>query len=229
MSVDSSRNDQALGMTVHTMPSPEQISAGEGARTRVGRWKMLAVFLVCATPVIASYFTYYVVRPEGRRNFGTLVDPQRPLPDVTGFALDGQAVNLRALKGQWLLITVAGGACNAVCTRNLYLQRQLRESLGKEKDRLDRVWLINDDVPVADALRPALKDATVLRVPGAALAQWLAPQADHPLEAHLYLVDPLSNWMMRFPPELTAEVAPKVKSDLERLMRASASWDNAGR
>jgi len=229
MSSEISRHDQPLGMTVHTMPSPEQISAGEGSRTRVGRWKMLMVFLVCATPVIASYFTYYVVRPEGRRNFGALIDPQRPLPDLVGVALDGKEVNLRSLKGQWLLITVAGGACDAVCTSNLYLQRQLRESLGKEKDRLDRVWLVNDDAPVAEALRPALKDATVLRVSAAGLSAWLAAQQDQPLSAHMYLVDPLSNWMMRFPPALTAELAPKVKSDLERLMRASASWDNAGR
>jgi hypothetical protein len=35
--------------------------------------------------------------------------------------------------------------------------------------------------------------------------------------------------MMRFPANLTAEIAPKVKADLERLMRASASWDTAGR
>jgi hypothetical protein len=229
MSSEISRKDQPLGMTVHTMPSPEQISAGEGPRTRVGRWKMMMVFLVCAAPVIASYFTYYVVRPEGRRNFGTLIDPQRSLPDLVGIALDGKEVNLRALKGQWLLITVAGGACDAVCTSNLYLQRQLRESLGKEKDRLDRVWLVNDDAPVAEALRPALKDATVLRVGAAGLSAWLAAQPDQPLSAHLYLVDPLSNWMMRFPPVLTSELAPKVKSDLERLMRASASWDNAGR
>ena len=41
---------------------------------------MLLVLLVCAAPVIASYFTYYVVRPEGRRNYGELIEPQRPFP-----------------------------------------------------------------------------------------------------------------------------------------------------
>jgi hypothetical protein len=30
---------------------------------------------------------------------------------------------------------VAGGACDADCQKHLYLQRQLRESLGKDKDR----------------------------------------------------------------------------------------------
>jgi hypothetical protein len=230
MSSDSPRDDQPIGMTVYSMPTLEQISNGEdGGRTRVGRWKMLAVFLVCAAPVIASYFTYYVVRPEGRRNFGELIDPQRPLPEIAGTTLDGQSVNLRALKGQWLLITVAGGACDPLCTNNLYLQRQLRESLGKEKDRLDRVWLINDAGVVPDALKPALKDATVLAVPSVSLGKWLEPQAGKALDAHMYLVDPLGNWMMRFPANLTAEIAPKVKADLERLMRASASWDTAGR
>ena len=34
--------------------------------------------------MIASYFTYYVIRPEGRRNFGDLIDPQRPLPSAAG-------------------------------------------------------------------------------------------------------------------------------------------------
>lgn len=229
MPIDSPRNDQPIGMTVHTMPSPEQISAGEGGRTRVGRWKMLMVFLACATPVIASYFTYYVLRPEGRRNFGELIDPQRPLPDMTGTALDGKSVSLRALKGQWLLITVAGGACDAVCTANLYLQRQLREGLGREKDRLDRVWLVSDNAMVPDALRPALKDATVLTVPAAQLGSWLEPKAGSAIGAHLYLVDPLGNWMMRFPANMTADMTLKVKSDLERLMRASSFWDNAGR
>ncbi len=229
MSSDNPRDDQPLGMTVHAMPSPEQVSTGEGKRTRMGRLKMFMVFLVCAAPVAASYFTYYVVRPEGRRNFGDLIDPQRPLPDVRTVALNGDEVNLRALKGQWLLITVAGGACDATCTNNLYLQRQLRESLGKEKDRLDRVWLVNDTAPVADALKPAVKDATVLQVPAAQLATWLEPEPGQALGAHLYLVDPLGNWMMRFPADLTMEGAKKAKVDLERLMRASASWDNAGR
>ena len=52
-----------LSFTVHAMPTPD-LSA---RRTASGRLKMLMVLGVCAAPVIASYFTYYVVRPEGRR------------------------------------------------------------------------------------------------------------------------------------------------------------------
>jgi len=227
MSHPPSFDDQPLGLTVHSMPSPQDMAAPE--QTRMGRWKMLLVLLVCAAPVVASYLTYYVVRPEGRRNFGELIEPQRPLPDVVAQTLDGTPVNLRTLQDQWLLISVAGAQCDATCARHLYLQRQLREGLGKDKDRLDWVWLVDDTAPVPAEILPALKTATVLRVPTQALQAWLSAAQGAKLSEHLFLVDPLGNWMMRFPALLSAEQAPKVKRDLERLMRASESWDKAGR
>ncbi len=229
MHSDRPQDDEPLGLTVYSMPTAAQIAADPVARTRVGRWKMALVLLICAAPVVASYFTYYVVRPEGRRNYGDLIDPQRPLPDLTATTLDGRSVNLRTLKDQWLLVSVAGGACDAACANHLYFQRQLREGLGKDKDRMDRVWLVDDAAPVADSLQPGLRDATVLRVPREALAQWLSPQAGQQLEDHLYVVDPMGNWMMRFAPGVDLKSAPKIKKDLERLMRGSEAWDQAGR
>ena len=190
---------------------------------------MIAVLLVCVAPVVASYFTYYVIRPEGRRNFGELINPQKPLPDMVATALDGQRSSLPALKNQWLLISVGSGACAKDCQQRLYLQRQLRESLGKEKDRLDRVWLITDGEPVDDRLRGGLSDSTVLRVSAPELANWLQPSPGQALADHLYLVDPLGNWMMRFPANMDVAGAAKAKRDLDRLLRASSSWDKEGR
>lgn len=221
--------DQPLDLTVHSLPRPAEAAGADARRTRSGRLKMLLVMLVCAAPVIASYFTYYVVRPEGRRSFGELIEPQRGLPAIEATALDGQRMALPALKGQWLLVSVAGGACDSRCEEYLYLQRQLREALGKNKDRLDWVWLVDDAAPVREALRPALGQATVLRVDPQALAQWLAPAAGGKLSEHLYVVDPQGHWMMRFPPGLDRASSAKAKADLERLLRASASWDQAGR
>lgn len=214
---------------MHSLPTPDGVAQEDARRTATGRWKMLAVLLVCAAPVIASYFTYYVIRPEGRRNFGELIEPQRPMPALAATTPEGQAQSLAALRGQWLLVTVAGGACDTTCEQHLYLQRQLREALGKDKDRMDRVWLVNDAAPVPEALRTALAGATVLRVEPAALAQWLVPAAGQSPASHLYVVDPMGNFMLRFPAGLDREGAARAKRDLERLMRASASWDQAGR
>ena len=218
--------DEPLTLTVHSLPVPEQAGQFDAAKTWSGRWKMMALLLVCAAPVIASYFTYYVIRPEGRRNYGELIDPQRPIPTLSGVDLQGRAVPLPTLKDQWLLISVAPSACDAACEKHLFLQRQIREALGKEKDRLDWVWLRTDPSPLAEPLQQATAAATVLQIDPQALATWLEPAAGQQLRDHLYVVDPIGNWMMRFP----ADADPKkVKSDLDRLLRASAFWDKAGR
>ena len=220
---------ESLGMTVHSLSVPRPAASSPRIDRFGGRVKMLIVMLICAAPVIASYLTYYVIRPEGRRNFGQMIDPQQALPDLQALALDGKSQDLRELKGQWLLVSVASGACDESCEKHLYLQRQLLTSLGKERARFDWVWLVSDDQPVRSALLPALKEATVLRVPASAVANWLAPEAKRRLEDHLYVVDPLGNWMMRFPAKLDTTGAASAKRDMERLLRASASWDEPGR
>ena len=218
--------DEPLTLTVHSLPQPDQASADAAAGTRKGRWKMLGLMLVCATPVIASYLAYYVIRPEGRRNYGELIDPQRPLPTWTGVDTQGRTVPLTSLKDQWLLLSVADSACNEACVQHLYLQRQLRETLGREKDRLDWVWLRTGSAPVSEALQKATAAAHVLQVDAQAVASWLQPAPGHKIEDHLYVVDPLGNWMMRFPANLDPAQA---KRDLDRLLRASAFWDKEGR
>ncbi|MCD6662832.1 MAG: hypothetical protein LT082_05475 [Comamonas sp.] len=216
-------------MTVHSLPGTN--AASELPRSRRGRWQLWFMLLVCVAPVAASYFTYFVLRPHvGSLNYGELIEPQRPMP--TGqklVALDGSPTVLGDLSGQWLLLSVAGGACDATCRNNLYFQRQLRESLGENRERVDWVWLITDDAPLPAEIREGLAHATVRRIDAAALQAWLSPAAGHRLEEQLYLVDPHGNWMMRFPPNLTVASAEKVRKDLSRLLYASAGWDRPGR
>jgi hypothetical protein len=221
--------DSPLAMTVHDMPHPGDVVQADANRTRSGRWKMIVMMLICASPVIASYFTYYVIRPEGRRVYGELIQPQKDIPQVVAKNLQGQPVDLVSLKGQWLLVNVGPGACADRCQENLYFQRQLREILGREKDRLDRVWLITDDAPVAETLLPALNMAHVLRLDLATVQNWIQPSPGRQLQDHLYVIDPMGNFMMRFPANMDVASASKAKRDLERLLKASSSWDQAGR
>jgi hypothetical protein len=224
-----------LGLTVHSTPSVDNLARAAHSRNaepmrRTGRWKMLAVLLVCAAPVIASYFTYYVVRPEGRRNFGELIAQQAAIPEsLSARNMAGQEVPLSSLKGQWLLVSTGAAQCDAQCETHLYLQRQLREGLGREKDRLDWVWLITDGADPAPALQQALSQAQVLQVDEAQLQIWLQPAQGQQLSDHLYVVDPQGHWMLRFPAMLDKSNAGKAKRDLERLLRASSSWDQPGR
>jgi len=216
-----------LPLTVHSVPAHDL--EADRKRTTLGRAKMLLVLLMCAAPVIASYLTYFVIRPEGRTNYGTLITPSRSIFNVSLKTLDGQAFDAKQLKGQWLLISVGPSTCDQACDARLFTQRQLREMLGRERSRVDRLWLITDGQPPAPSLRASAETPpamTLLLADGAAVNAWLQAEPGQLLQDHLYVVDPMGEWMMRFP----AQPDPtRMKSDLSRLLRASNSWDNAGR
>lgn len=226
-------NPQPLALTVHSLQPPDLSDPAEAARRRTiaGRLRMLLVLAVCAAPVVASYLAYYVFQPQGRVNYGTLYEPPRAWPDGLALStLDGATVAPSTLDGQWLLVVVGPAACEAACEKRLFIQRQLREMLGRERDRLDKVWLVTDAAPLRPELRRALEappaPATLLRVSHEALARALPAEAGRALEDHLYLVDPRGQWVMRMP----AEPEPgRVRRDIDRLLRASSSWDRAGR
>jgi hypothetical protein len=215
-------------MTVHSLPLA--VVDERTRRTWRGRLQMALILLVCAAPVIASYLAVYVVRPDvGEAAYGDLIQPSVGLPAANGVDLQGRSVPLQVLKGQWLLLTVGASACDSACEQRLFLQRQLREMLGRERGRVDKVWLVTDDGPLAPALQQALMSGVpvqVLRVSKADVQAWLKSARGQALEEHLYLVDPMGEWMMRMP---IAPEPAKVKRDLDRLLRASASWDKPGR
>lgn len=216
---------EPLSFAVHSLPDPR------AAAQRAGRWKMLLVLALCAAPVVASYFTFYVIKPSGSA-YGELITPTVDIPaDLPLTDLQGRAVAAESLKGQWLLTVVQPAACPEACERQLYVQRQLREMLGKNRDRVDKLWLIPQDGPVPRAeLLAALSqkgiEVTVLRVPQARLDAWLKPAPGKALTDHFFLVDPMGRWMLRAPGDPDPK---KLKGDLDKLLKAAAGWDNAGR
>jgi len=73
-------DDEPLGLVVHSLPSVQE-AASERAVIH-GRWKLLAIMFICSLPVIAAYFAYFVVRPQGKAALGELVQPVRPVPNL---------------------------------------------------------------------------------------------------------------------------------------------------
>lgn len=186
---------------------------------RLGRWKMLGLFMVCAAPVIASYFTYYVVKPTGRTNYGTLLDPRAyPIPALGAATLDGKPSELSQYQGKWIMLQADSGECPEACRKKLYDMRQLRTAQGKERERIERVWLITDAAPLDTLIMREYDGTRLLRVPATALQQWLPVEQGTSVADHLYLIDPLGNLMMRFPKDADPN---RIKKDLSRLLKAS--------
>ncbi|HEX8604710.1 MAG TPA: cytochrome C oxidase subunit I [Pseudoduganella sp.] len=185
-----------------------------------GRWKLFAVLAVCAAPLVASYFMYYVVKPTARNNYGTLIDPrEHPMPAMATRTLAGDPVTLQSMNGKWIMLKAGGSDCGQACQDQLFTMRQLRTMQGKEMDRIERVWLITDDQPLETMLMRVNDGTRMLRAPAGVVRQWLPVEAGGNVEEHIYIVDPRGNLMMRFPKNPDPS---KMKKDIGKLLKASA-------
>ena len=185
-----------------------------------GRLKLMVLLLVCAAPIIASYVTYYIIKPEGRTNYGAFIDQRaHPMPAMTSTTLDGRPETLEKYAGKWIMVKVGGGACAEACLKQLFAMRQLRTMQGKNMERIERVWLITDNEPLDTMVIRQYDDMHMLRVPREQLSRWLPVEIGTKLDDHIFLIDPRSNLMMRFPKDPDPR---RVHKDLAKLLKASA-------
>lgn len=184
-----------------------------------GRWKLFAVIAVCASPLIASYLTYYVIKPSGRTNYGSLLDPRaHAAPTLNATTLDGKPVEMESFKGKWIMLQVNDADCQESCRKKLYDMRQLRLAQGKEMSRIERVWLITDNAPLETILIREYDGMHMLRAKPEAVKAWLPVDSGTTAADHIYMIDPLGNLMMRFPKDADPN---KIKKDLYKLLKAS--------
>jgi cytochrome oxidase Cu insertion factor (SCO1/SenC/PrrC family) len=193
------------------------------AALKRSRIKFLLLVLVCLSPVLLSYLTYYVIQPEGRTNYGQLVQPQQPLNSFEVKGFDGVASSMNSLKGKWWYVSVDTSACDEACQKKLYNMRQLRTITGRERDRVERLWLQTDASTPAAALLQEHEGLTRLVISEALQQKMLAAvqsvfgvQAQ--LRDHLMILDPMGNLMMVYPKDMDPS---KAKKDILKLLKAS--------
>lgn len=207
----------------NSQANPTQASAPalSAQQQQSGRIKFLLILLVCASPLLLSYLTYYVIKPGGRTNYGALIDPRdHPVPPALGLTgLDGKPASLAAYQGKWVMLQSGPSDCQDACKKDLFAMRQLRLMQGKEMERLARVWLITDPAPLDTMVIREFDGTDMLRAPAAALKAWLPVEAGDSAAGHLYLIDPRGHLMMRFPKNPDPS---KVKKDIGKLLKASA-------
>lgn len=190
-------------------------------------WTLYAILFVCLAPILGAVYAYFTQwRPDGVNNYGTLVEPQRPVPapdQLTLTQLDGTPFDLRSLAGKWVMLTVDGGECPEECAKKLYIMRQTHASTGKAVDRIERVWLVSDREPLHTDVIRAYDGMHMLRADPAQLARFLALPAGskdprQAIEQHIWLIDPIGNQMMRFPENPDPIL---LRKDLGKLLHAS--------
>jgi hypothetical protein len=172
---------------------------------RRGRVKLALLGAFFALPVAAGWIAWWLdLAPGAAGNYGTLLAPQ-PV----------QAAPFELLKGKWVLVQFDRAACDAHCELKHYTMRQVRRALGRDMQRVERLWILTDAGAPRAALLAAI-EGTHIAPAGAALAA--AFPAERLAADHIYLVDPLGNLMMRFPRDPDPS---RMIKDLQRLLKVS--------
>jgi len=203
------------------------------AHDRRQRRMLVALASFFFAPLAVAFFLYYGAdgwHPGKRVNHGDLVNPARPLPEVSlplaHPALPGsdavQSTRPDFLKNKWTLLYWGGGSCAARCRTDLYNMRQVRIALNRDMDRVQRVFIANGeccDWPYLAAEHPDLVTVRATADALPLLRIFPAVDAVDPASAdRIYLIDPLGNLMMSYAPD----APPKgMLQDLKRLLGLS--------
>lgn len=180
--------------------------------TLTPRVKLLLLAALFLLPIVASTLAYLYVRPDPTTNYGELVKPG-PAPAVMLARSDGSPFEFRQLAGRWILVASDSGLCTAACMEKLATLRQVRVALGRNASRVERLFIVEDG-----RLAPELADAFPGMVVATVPAGVKPPAGAGGDRAHIYLVDPHGNVMMRWP---AAPDGKRMIKDLDRLLRAS--------
>jgi len=193
---------------------------------KTSRAPLYMLFLVFCAPVMLSWGWFYFAETghTGKTaSHGDLVIPARPLPDVS-LRDPGQMNSDARLHGKWTLFFINGGECSDQCRENLYRMQQVRLAMGKNAQRVQRAILIEKDISSGLVMKQLQGYPGQLIVRGDDVGTGFIDNfkfsgTDNPrTSARLYIIDPLGNLMMSYPPE--AEPVGIIQ-DLKRMIRIS--------
>lgn len=179
------------------------------------RRKFLLLLALMSAPVIVSYVLYFTEYRPKSTHYGDLI----PIVKVTGIGVnqnDNTILRMKDLHGKWTLVMVDSGQCDETCINKLYFMRQVRLVQGKEKHRIERLWLINDEVRPDDELIKQYEGTYFVSAKDSEILGYIETQETQ--TKHIYLIDPIGNLMMRFPEDVDGT---KMGHDLKRLLHVS--------
>jgi hypothetical protein len=172
------------------------------------RFQLFLVALVFLGPLaIAAWLYSHGSSPSGRTNHGALLEPIINVGEQLSAGPD------RA----WILLYRNPGECGDACRHALYTLRQARLMLGKEMDRLHRVFLHGESPP--DTVFLADEHPGLITIEDSTLDALLNNKRPAEIPAGgYYLIDPHGNLVMYFRPDLDPS---DMVDDIKHLLRLS--------
>lgn len=187
------------------------------------RRMLLLLGAISLAPFVCSSLLYYFWKPGAFTNYGELIEVM-PLAGEAVMARDGKAFRFDDLRGRWVFMMIDSGNCDDYCRSKLYVMRQIRLTQGKDRERIERLWLIPDGVRPPMGIEAQYQGTLqVMAAEGGFVGRLPAPVSPRD---HIYVVDPFGNLMMRFPRDADPQ---RMKKDIFRLMKISGGWVRTGK
>ena len=178
--------------------------------------KLFLLMTVMIALIALSYILFYWGAPSGSVNYGELIKVKKALPDVALRKTNGVTFNISQLRGKWIMLVVDSGECGESCRKKLYYMRQVRLMQKNEMERIERVWLIDDDKIPEASIKEDFKGTIFINAQDNKLLKEIPAKISR--HDHIYMIDPLGNLMMRFPKDIDPS---KMAKDIKRLLKVS--------
>jgi hypothetical protein len=182
---------------------------------------MIGIFMLFFIPPMAAvWLNAYQPdwNPFGHSNHGDLIQPAVRVQVNSLKALDGSSFDANFLSTRWTMVYLDSGSCESACEKALTVMRQLRLALGKDRERIQRLFIGLENGTEIRSRRVKL----LAQFPGLRIAEVMD---NSPLKLNtrdvtgaIWLIDPRSFLMMQFPVQIPTS---DILKDLQRLVKLS--------
>lgn len=182
---------------------------------KTNRRNFILLLVLMCSPVVISTVLYITDYRPGSMNYGDLLE----VKELTGSGvnqLNNKVFRAEDVHGKWVMVTIDSGDCDEACQLKLYLMRQIRLIQHTEQHRVERLWLIEDNVTVAADLIEEYEGTLFINAEESELLDQIGTVVER--RKHIYLIDPMGNLMMRFPEEVDPR---KMSNDIKHLLDVS--------
>ena len=163
-------------------------------------------------------------QPDVTTNSGTLVHPARPL-ELSADIVYGDKPLADYLQGKWTLLYLGRADCDDACKSSLYKMRQARTAQNEHMKRVQRLFVFEGG-PLPEGVsaylaseQPQLHKVQLAPLQFRKLAEFFViDDTPVPDAGRVYIVDPLGNLMMYYPPDADPRGLLK---DLKKLLKYS--------
>jgi hypothetical protein len=171
-----------------------------------GRMVLLLIAGIPLTMILAAtWLWYFVVEGDldlvgvlGTANRGVLIQPPRQINEWELLEESGKTLRFADLESRWaMVIPVASGRCDENCESSLYMTRQIHVAMGKDFNRLRRLYVGEESIASTELTVRTLSDGRPAPVAGQ-FAQYLANEHS----ALQVLMLPASGYGALFPEQL---------------------------